>query len=224
MLSLKNISSIAVISPLADDSLNQLGGWTKQQPEENVVTILERIECRGDVRVEWAMGYTVTDERSGVKVGGGVESETVDKGDVKTAVSDVVQIAKRCNVAIVVVGKSTDTSLESNSRTSLELSGEQEALVKAIYDTGIPTVVMLINGRFLTINWIAEKIPAIVEAWFLGEGGESTDCRRYSTLSARCNLMSALHTLHPRDQDVLIDGARILQSSYDQPVTLKRKK
>ena len=60
---------------------------------------------------------------------------------------------------------------EASSRTSLDLSGRQEELVEAVVATGTPTVVVLINGRPLTIGWIAEHVPAILEAWLPGTQG-----------------------------------------------------
>ena len=57
---------------------------------------------------------------------------------------------------------------EASSRTSLDLPGRQEELVKAVHATGTPTVVVLMNGRPLTVGWVAENVPAILEAWFAG--------------------------------------------------------
>jgi beta-glucosidase len=72
-------------------------------------------------------------------------------------------------VAIVVLGENQAVIGESKSRTSLDLTGYQLDLVQAIHATGTPTVVVLINGRALTINWIDKYVPAILEAWAPGE-------------------------------------------------------
>jgi beta-glucosidase len=69
---------------------------------------------------------------------------------------------------IIAVGESADMSGEAASRSSLDLPGRQLDLVKAIQATGKPTVVVLMNGRPLTINWIAQNTPAILETWFAG--------------------------------------------------------
>jgi beta-glucosidase len=71
-------------------------------------------------------------------------------------------------VAILAVGEDADMSGEASSRSSLDLPGRQLDLVKAVHATGTPTVVVLMNGRPLTINWIAENVPAILETWFAG--------------------------------------------------------
>lgn len=79
------------------------------------------------------------------------------------------EAARKADVAIVVVGEDERVVGESLSRTSLDLPGLQRDLVQAIHGTGTPTVVVLINGRPLSINWTNKYVPAIIEAWFPGE-------------------------------------------------------
>jgi beta-glucosidase len=74
-------------------------------------------------------------------------------------------------VAILVVGGSVKTCGESFSRTSLDLPGHQKHLVQSVFETGTPCVVVLINGRQLSINWIDRYVPAILEAWYPGSHG-----------------------------------------------------
>jgi beta-glucosidase len=78
-------------------------------------------------------------------------------------------MARQVDAAVVVLGENSDLVGESKSRTSLELTGFQLKLVQAVKEAGKPTVVVLLNGRPLTINWIDRNVPAIVEAWFQGE-------------------------------------------------------
>ncbi|MEO8574507.1 MAG: glucoamylase family protein, partial [Pyrinomonadaceae bacterium] len=79
-----------------------------------------------------------------------------------------VDAAKDSDFTIVVVGESSDMSGEAASRSNIDLPGRQLDLVKAIHATGKPYAVVLINGRPLTLNWVAENSPAILEAWFPG--------------------------------------------------------
>ena len=79
-----------------------------------------------------------------------------------------VDAAKDSDFTILVVGESSDMSGEAASRSNIDLPGRQLDLVKAIHATGKPYAVVLINGRPLTINWLAENSPAILEAWFPG--------------------------------------------------------
>ncbi|HDP97671.1 MAG TPA: beta-glucosidase BglX [bacterium] len=146
----KNIKSLAVIGPLADNRHDQLGCWHCEGKDIDVVTVLEGIQSK--IPTE-KIRYT-----KGCEVQGGSEKEILK----------AVEIAQNVEAAILVVGESADMSGEAASRSSLDLAGYQKKLVKAVYETGTPTVVVLMNGRPLTIPWIAEKIPAILETWQLG--------------------------------------------------------
>ncbi len=86
-------------------------------------------------------------------------------------IDKAVAMAKTVDLAIVVVGDDEETVGESRSRTSLALPGHQQLLVEAIYKTGTPVVVVLINGRPMAINWINKYVPAVVEGWFQGKYG-----------------------------------------------------
>ena len=78
---------------------------------------------------------------------------------------------KYSEVAVVVLGDSKRTVGESASRTSLDLPGRQLELVQAVYATGKPVVVVLLNGRPMSINWVNRYVPGILEAWFPGAQG-----------------------------------------------------
>jgi len=90
-------------------------------------------------------------------------------------IAEAVGVAKTADVAIVVVGGNEQTSREAyaanhlGDRDSLDLLGKQDELVKAVMATGKPTIVFLINGRPLSINAVAQRVPAILEGWYLGE-------------------------------------------------------
>ncbi len=153
----KGLRSIAVLGPLADDRAAALGHWRGDGRDEDVVTLLAGVRAKmaetgGSTRVEFAQGCEV-------------------EGDSKAGFDEAVRLARESDVAIVVVGESADMSGEAASRTSLDLSGRQEELVEAVFATGTPTVIVLINGRPLTIGWIADHVPAILEAWLPGTQG-----------------------------------------------------
>lgn len=98
------------------------------------------------------------------------------RSDSREGFSEAIAMAKKSEIAIVVVGDKSGlvedcTSGETRDRADLKLPGVQEELVKEIYKTGTPVIVVLINGRPLSINWIRENIPAIIEAWLPGEEG-----------------------------------------------------
>lgn len=82
-----------------------------------------------------------------------------------------IDIAKNADVAIVVLGESRELVEENRDVATLDLHGEQENLIKAIQQTGTPVICVLLNGRPLSINWINDNVPVIVEGWFPGEAG-----------------------------------------------------
>jgi beta-glucosidase len=163
----KDLKSIAVIGPNADHASNLLGDYSPQVVLQPVKTILEGIRAKVSpaTHVLYAKGCNINDQD-------------------KTGFQRAVQAAEKADVAIVVVGEQArregakdqppPTDGEGYDVASLDLTGVQEDLIKAIRGTGTPTVAVLINGRPLSTRWAAENIPAIVEAWEPGErGGEA---------------------------------------------------
>jgi beta-glucosidase len=147
----KSIGSVAVIGPLADDRRAPLGWWSGDGKEENTVTPLAGIKAKvsPQTTVLYAKGCEVKDD------------STAD-------FEQAVNIAKQADVAIVFVGETHDMTGEASSRASLDLPGRQMELVQAIHATGKPTIVVLVNGRPLSIGWIVNNAPAILESWFAG--------------------------------------------------------
>jgi len=147
----KNIGSIAVIGPLADDRRAPLGWWAGDGKPEDTVTPLAGIKQKvsAQTKVGYAKGCEVT-------------------GDSTAGVQEAVDLAKASDVAIVFVGEIADMVGEGASRASLDLPGPQMKLVQAIQATGKPTVVVLVNGRPLSIGWIVDNVPAILESWMGG--------------------------------------------------------
>jgi beta-glucosidase len=88
--------------------------------------------------------------------------------DSSTDIEQAVRVANQADVAVVVLGEGAHMSGEAASRSNLDLPGRQNELLKAIHQTGKPMVLVLMNGRPLTIPWAAENVNAIVESWFLG--------------------------------------------------------
>jgi beta-glucosidase len=97
-----------------------------------------------------------------------IESTSNDGTAEALLLDEAVRIAREADVVVLTVGESADMTGEGASRASLDLPGRQLELVKAVIAIGKPTVVVLMNGRPLTINWIAENAPAILETWFAG--------------------------------------------------------
>jgi beta-glucosidase len=163
----KQLKSIAVIGPNADD--DSTARYRYGPSAVNGVTVLEGIRKKlGDtVKINYAKGCEITDAHWPETE---VLPEPLTKAE-EAEISLAVSAAEHSDVAVVVLGDSMSTVGESASRTSLDLPGHQLALVQAVQATGKPTVVVLINGRPMSINWISKYVPGIVEAWFPGAQG-----------------------------------------------------
>ena len=151
----KEIKSIAVIGPNADAAIDQLGDYFPHNIPQDIVTVLEGIKSKVSTKtkITYVKGCEVI-------------------GDKLNEIDKAVSAAKNADLAIVVIGEGGYiTNGEGRDVASLDLTGLQEDLLKAVYLTGTPTVVVLINGRPLSIRWASENIPAIVEAWMCGEQG-----------------------------------------------------
>jgi beta-glucosidase len=85
-----------------------------------------------------------------------------------SGIAEAVGIAQQADAVILVLGEHQDMSAEARNRTSLALPGSQQSLLEAVAATGKPIVVVLMNGRPLALPWMAERIPAILETWYLG--------------------------------------------------------
>jgi beta-glucosidase len=164
----KNLKSVAVIGPNADDVRNQLGDYSPSRILQRVTTVIEGIKAAvsPQTKVIHVRGCEIT-------------------GTDKSGFAEAVRAAQGADAAIVVVGErqhetneaspgGRPTDGEGHDVASLDLSGVQEDLIRAIVATGTPTIVVLINGRPLSTRWTAEHVPALVEAWEPGErGGEA---------------------------------------------------
>ncbi len=161
----KTLKTVAVIGPDIEEVKQISSRYGPRDPE--LITVLEGIrqEVSPATRVLHAKGCTLTDPHF-------PESDLYSfpmTADEKKMIDEAVRIAKKADVAIMVLGGDNRTCREGRSRTSLDLTGRQRDLIQAVYHTGTPVVLVLMNGRPLTINWCAAHVPAIVEAWFPGE-------------------------------------------------------
>jgi len=153
----KDLKCMAVIGPLADEQIALLGCWSCMGKPEDVVTVLEGIKNKVSekTKVLYAKGCDI-------------------QGDSTKGFKDATDKAKAADVAIVVVGESREMSGEGGCRSSLDLPGVQEKLVRVVCETGVPVVMVLLNGRPISISWSAEHVSAILEAWHPGiQGGNA---------------------------------------------------
>ncbi|HHI68103.1 MAG TPA: beta-glucosidase, partial [Planctomycetes bacterium] len=163
----KDLKTILVAGPNADAKSRVLGGYGPK--DAKMISVLQGIreKVSKGTEVIYVKGCDIKDKRYPL-------SEILPeppKGKDAARIEEARKAAEKADVAILVLGENTSLVGESRSRTSLDLTGYQRELAKAVVSTGTPTVVVLLNGRALTINWIARHVPAILEAWFPGEEG-----------------------------------------------------
>jgi beta-glucosidase len=147
----KDIATIAVVGALADDARSALGNWAAGAFAEDAVSVLQGIKraVSPKTRVLYARGAAP----ESASTAGFAEAE---------------RAARAADLTIVVVGEREVMSGEAQSRSFIGLPGAQQALLERLSATGKPLVAVLMNGRPLSIGWMAEHVPAIVESWFLG--------------------------------------------------------
>jgi len=173
----KSLKRIAVIGPNADNTYNQLGDYTAPQADGKVQTLLTGIRAAVDknTKVDYVKGCAIRDTSN-------------------SNIAAAVEVAKQADAVVLVLGGSsardfktsyqatgaanvdpnTVSDMESGEgfdRVSLDMMGDQIKLLKAIQATGKPVVLVTIMGRPLNLNWAAENVPAIVNAWYPGQEG-----------------------------------------------------
>ena len=161
-LNKKEIKNILITGPLAKETNYMISRYGPQ--ELNNITVYDGIKdyVGNDITLSYAKGCETTDKYW-------PESEIIhyplsdkEKQDIQEAVS----LAQNNDIIIAVLGEDEECTGESKSRTGLNLPGRQQQLLEALYSTGKPIVLVLINGQPLTINWANKFIPSILEAWF----------------------------------------------------------
>ncbi len=176
----KDLKHVAVIGPVADSKPATEGSWMVFGHVPAAVTVLEGIRAKlPGATVEYAPGPEIRRDIPSWMENLDIMNSEPRKApqtpaEAETAFQTAVETARRADVIIMVLGENASMSGEAASRASLDLPGRQEELLKAVAALGKPVVLVLLNGRPLSINWAAENIPAILEAWQPGtEGGHA---------------------------------------------------
>ena len=145
-----SVHSVAVIGPNANTV--QIGDYSGTPPfTVSTYQAISSLYAPNSAKVTYTQGCTMTGAKD------------------QTQFDQAVNLAKNASVAVVVVGTDESTAGEGNDRSSISLPGVQEQLIQAVYQANPKTVVVLVNGFSLAINWTQANIPAIVSAWYGGE-------------------------------------------------------
>ncbi len=155
----KQTKTIALIGPFIKAVRDNLGFWSYQYPDDSarITTQYQGIQNKvsKDTKILYAKGCEINDTS-------------------QAGFAEASDVAKQADVVIMSVGEASDWSGEAKSRSNLQLPGMQEELIKAIYATGKPVVVMINAGRPLIFNWTADNVPSILYTWWLGtEAGDA---------------------------------------------------
>ncbi|MBB2144610.1 glycosyl hydrolase [Pedobacter sp. LMG 31464] len=150
----KNVKNIALIGPMVNAKRDQAGSWVVYADTANITSVYEGLQTKfgNSTKFTYTQGTAATDTST-------------------AGFSTAIANAKNADAVIMVLGETWDMSGESKSRTDISLPGRQEELFNAIKATGKPVIVVIMAGRPLIFNSIADKADAVIYAWFLGDEG-----------------------------------------------------
>lgn len=171
ILPLEKKGTIALIGPLADTRTNMPGTWSVAAKHDQALSLREGLEqtVGSKVNILYAKGSNLMsdaayEERATVFG----RSLNRDKRSDKALLDEALRTAAKADVIVAAIGEASEMSGESSSRTDISIPDVQQTLLKALLATGKPVVLVLFNGRPLTIGWEKENVPAILDVWFGG--------------------------------------------------------
>ncbi len=170
-LPLKKSGTIALVGPLADNHSEMLGTWVIAGDPGKSVSVMEGIKnvAGNNVNILYARGSNITDDSLlGIRAFPFGQNQMKDKRSPQEMIDEAVETAKKADVVVAVVGESANMSGESSSRSDINIPESQRDLLKALAKTGKPLVIVLFNGRPLTLTWEDAHASAMLDAWAPG--------------------------------------------------------
>lgn len=144
------VKNIAVIGPMGDNKRDMIGSWSAAGDWAKSVSLLEGLQARyPNASIQFAKGCEIN-------------------GDIKKGFREARQLAEKADFVILALGETYWMSGEAASRSNIDLPGVQQELAELVIGTGKAVATIIFSGRPLTINWLAENSPALLQAWFLG--------------------------------------------------------
>ncbi len=202
VLPLKKTGTIAVVGPLADSKGDMLGTWAMGGDMRTISSVADGIRNAGGeaVKVLYARGSALTDDQmlAGTSSPLGMSIPQQTGKPVKTneeLLKEAVETANGSDVVIAVLGEAAAWSGEASSRSDIGIPPVQQNLLKALLATGKPVVLVLINGRPLTLTWEDANVSTILEAW---AGGSEAGNAIADVLFGDYNPSGKLTTTFPR--------------------------
>ncbi len=172
------LKSVAVIGQMADSQSDTIGSWSLATDGKDAVTVVQglRNKLGSGATVEYTQGYQINRVYPSFfdAFFPGAKVEPWSDAQSQQEFTKAVDLAKKSDVAVFVLGETQNMSGEAASKATLALPGRQRELLDAVLATGKPVVVVLMNGRPLDLSWAADRIPALLEVWHPGtEGGNA---------------------------------------------------
>jgi len=176
-LPLQSSAKIALVGPLADAQLNMTGTWSVAAVNNQSITVLQglRNAVNNPAQISYAKGSNLTADKAledRATVFG--KSLNRDNRSQQELLNEAIEISKNADVIVAALGESAEFSGESSSRTNLDIPDVQKHLLMELSKLGKPIILLVFNGRPLTLSWENEHIPAILDVWFPGsEAGDA---------------------------------------------------
>jgi beta-glucosidase len=170
-LPLKKTGSIALVGPLANNQLDMLGTWILAGEWQKSISVMQGIKnVVGDgVTINYAKGSNITEDTEFIKrLNFGPGMVTIDPKPADELLKEAIDAANKSDVIVAVVGESQSMSGESSSRSDIDVPEPQKNMLKALSKLGKPMVIVLFNGRPLTLTWENEHASAILDVWAPG--------------------------------------------------------
>jgi beta-glucosidase len=176
VLPLNRSQAIAVIGPLANDQAAQLGPWAGNGQAKDAITPLEAFRQKmGPGKVIYAKGVEIHPFEKGPAAGVAAPAPAsatgvgnIERDNKPASIEDAVSAARKADVAVLFVGELAGMSGEASSRASLDFPGDQMRLIDAVLATNKPVVLVVESGRPLDLGGVVDRVPAIVQGWYLG--------------------------------------------------------
>lgn len=197
VLPLKQSGTVALIGPLADTRANMAGTWSVSTDLNACPSLREGLqELYGDkVHFLYARGSNLcSDEQEQLR--STLYGRDLPRGNDEQLLREALSVARKADVIVAALGESSEMTGESSSKTDISIPDTQRRLLKELLKTGKPVVLVLFNGRPLTIEWEAEHVPAILDVWF---GGSETAYAIGDVLFGEVNPSGHLTMTFPRN-------------------------
>jgi beta-glucosidase len=163
----KNVKSIAVIGPLADDKDTPIGNWRAKGGRNTAISLLEGIKntVSSSTKVTYAKGCDIVTNK---EIGSTFLLPLKFNNTDKSGFQEAINIAKKADVVVLAIGEVALQTGEGRSQTNIGFVGVQQDLLEAILKVNKNVIITLMNGRPMDISWAAKNVPAILECWHLG--------------------------------------------------------